>query len=81
MKKINLAVAGAWLVSALAVNATIVGNPLIPRQYATDQQPNVFVVDFGAGTGTLTSVLTYSQTTDGSGYASPGYSFDAYVLA
>jgi hypothetical protein len=42
---------------------------------------NVFVVDFGVNSGTLTSIETYSQSIDSSGYASQGYSFDAYVLA
>ena len=68
-----------------------VGNPLIARQYASDDtintgsntvgQGTVFVlVPGGLPAGTLTNFQTFVQNAPVSGLPSPGNTFNAYVL-
>ncbi len=63
--------------------ATPVGNALIDRAYATDNDPNVFVALTGAPlpAGFLTGFQTWNQATAGDSFQpSAGLRFHAYVL-
>jgi len=59
-----------------------IGNLLTDRELATDADPDVFVALLGSPlpAGFITSFQTMNQATDGSGQASAGLSFHAYVL-
>jgi len=70
-------------VAAVAPTPTPVGNPLIARAYATDNDSNVFVVNPNAITtaGNLTAFQAFAMTTAGlSASSSLGLTFHAYVL-
>jgi hypothetical protein len=69
------------VLSAVGVNASLVGNALIPRSNSTDYNSSVFAIDFAVNqSGTLSSVETYDQGPDVNGVTSQNRSFNVYVL-